>query len=818
MKLISGATIPTGKGVKLIEPRTSSLASAIEADRRKKEEERLAAEQEKQRQLSDSINKAIEEQNAYRERVAKRIEEGNALEKIGALGSLALSNLGLNKKDVLPEISGAPSAYESARQAQLSQQEYQKEWLGRAQNLTHEVLFPAVQEKARTFGEIAKGINAYTYRDQATEEQKFAAREAGVGALKSIGELASGTAKLATEFSPVSGFSGLRKVAGFIGGKPVEQYIDRNTPEYVKAVDATIDNNGILNYKPEYSNEYQKTGGEIAEIGSWFIPITRTAKVAEAEKVIGKAISEIPKVAEIIGANPKGINVVKSGGKFFYEVAKDAADVAALDIVRGKDWNDIKSDVSAAAVGGAVIRGGLEGLKVASETSKLNKITKSLEESVGKLTDDEIKSITESVKSGNPVDSIASGIIEKRNYEKNLLDNISSVTERFGVVTPEEKSLITSLTKEGKSASAIGNTLAKNRTFVIDVVDNADQVVRGVPKSPTDYDSIAKEIEIAKDKIVEMESVHTLEDIKKRYDYAKDWKKKFKDEFGIPFNRETISTIAKNSLDAGNGRYQEIYDTTIASGKSIRRKIESSAGEGTRVSFVSQAEGEVKVPERAKTRIPSEISEPSGPLVTKEKAVVKTPETTISTGISPEIVQTRRVAKAASDTNKKIAQMGFESLPESELAKYDSTTKKEQIDWISNLLENDYERAKRIATGIEDAPDGVRSQALFESVKSRAENDGDIDLMMKLASSPVAEERSRLASELGASGYLRNPNSVVDNISAIEKSRKEYINNRVGEKKVKDKIISEKKSLSGKIKNAKPTRADWEEFISVITC
>lgn len=196
-----------------------------------------------------------------------------------------------------------------------------------------------------------------------------------IGGAKNAGQLASGTANLGLKAAMLPATAG-NYLGEKITGKPSAQ------GDALRKANSFIDNNGVLNYEPKYANEVQKTGGDVAELASWFIPITRSGQVGKIEK----AFSEIPKIAKLLKSTPK---IVKSGGKLFYEVGKDAVDIAVLDQIRGKDWETIKEDAKLGAIGGGVLRG------IGMILGKLGSKSKVIEEAIdaGKTTEDEIARI-----------------------------------------------------------------------------------------------------------------------------------------------------------------------------------------------------------------------------------------------------------------------------------------------------------------------------------------------------------------------------------------------------------------------------------------
>ena len=124
------------------------------------------------------------------------------------------------------------------------------------------------------------------------------------------------------------------------------------------------------------------------------------------------------------------------------------------------------------------------------------------------------------------------------------------------------------------------------------------------------------------------------------------------------------------------------------------------------------------------------------------------------------------VAKASWDLNRKLVEQGFNELPESELAAYNPTTKKYQIEKTADLITNDYDKAKNISLGLEATPGDLQKQTIFNAVKNKAFEDKDSETLRQLALSPVAAERSRIAQQLGAAGY-NNGEMPVDPVKAM---------------------------------------------------
>lgn len=182
--------------------------------------------------------------------------------------------------------------------------------------------------------------------------------------------------------------------------------------------------------------------------------------------------------------------------------------------------------------------------------------------------------------------------------------------------------------------------------------------------------------------------------------------------------------------------------------------------------------------------------------------------------LSPE---TGKVAKAASDINKRITEKGFDELPEDELAKYTPVVRKQQVEAVSAVLD-DWEKAQKMGLGKEKIPNNIDPQILYNAVKNKAESDGNIELMRQLASSPIATERSILAQKLGAAGVNNNPDSAVANMTELAKVKEEAVAKRLKSGNVE----KTRKEVTGKIKEtitkALPKKEDWTSFVESIKC
>ena len=169
------------------------------------------------------------------------------------------------------------------------------------------------------------------------------------------------------------------------------------------------------------------------------------------------------------------------------------------------------------------------------------------------------------------------------------------------------------------------------------------------------------------------------------------------------------------------------------------------------------------------------------------------------------------VSKAARDANRKLAEAGYDAVPEDELAKIGSISKADQLDKVARLLDDP--RAKDMAAGTVPVPDGVAPQVLFNAVKNRAAKEADFETLQRLARSRIAEERSTAAQTLGSSGFNNEPADAVSAIRDVEKTRSEAAARRRQPSDVK----KEAKAAKAFIQKAR-AKETWNSVVDALTC
>lgn len=225
-----------------------------------------------------------------------------------------------------------------------------------------------------------------------------------------------------------------------------------------------------------------------------------------------------------------------------------------------------------------------------------------------------------------------------------------------------------------------------------------------------------------------------------------------------------------------------------------------------RAQFDPIKEGAIPVSQTDKAPIVSELPVKS-PISPSDIEKV-TPKSIEGTGAT----QTRGLAagvEAKAVENKLTT--GFGDLPE-----YRTMDIKDQAEKAANLVNGDYETAKKVAMGEKSSPQGLHPEAVYTAVELRATKEGDVNLLRDLAT------RSTLVTEATTMGQRiklldeRNPESPVKAIRDIQKAREARVQKLVKDvSRTKKDIASE---ISDEIKKVKPTKQTWGEFVRSIQC
>ena len=158
---------------------------------------------------------------------------------------------------------------------------------------------------------------------------------------------------------------------------------------------------------------------------------------------------------------------------------------------------------------------------------------------------------------------------------------------------------------------------------------------------------------------------------------------------------------------------------------------------------------------------------------------------------------------------------GFNQLNELEQARYTTISKKKHLELAAEMMNNDYERLKRIGFG-EESADPSFAQVAFNAVNIRARAEGDMDTQIRLAESPIGKVLSEAAQVMASKGFnsISKENDPVEAMQDITEIRK----------KEASKKINVKKEIKSSVKNIKDMtkqelrKLDWDSFVKSIEC
>lgn len=205
-----------------------------------------------------------------------------------------------------------------------------------------------------------------------------------------------------------------------------------------------------------------------------------------------------------------------------------------------------------------------------------------------------------------------------------------------------------------------------------------------------------------------------------------------------------------------------------------------------------------KTSPKSKTQEPIEATEI--PQATQEEGGLKT--------LSSE-AGAPKTAKSAKDINKAAIDKGM-SRGFKDLAEFTSTTEDYQKTGVKNLLQSDYEEATAVALGQKQGPSDLLPGMIFDAVKAQAKVDGDLDLMMKLAKSPLASQSSKLGQALGMTNRFDETNPT-DLIKHVEDARA-----KAQEKAMRKTTYNDLKSIAKRTKDKMAIKDTWKDWLDSI--
>ena len=150
---------------------------------------------------------------------------------------------------------------------------------------------------------------------------------------------------------------------------------------------------------------------------------------------------------------------------------------------------------------------------------------------------------------------------------------------------------------------------------------------------------------------------------------------------------------------------------------------------------------------------------------------------------------------------------GFGDLPE-----YQTVNMAEQARLAKELIEKDYDTARRVAMGQESAPQGIIPEMLLKVVEDKAIKVGDVTTIRELGTqSGLLSEATTMGQRIRALAE-RDSESPVSAIIEVKKARMERLKESIkATQKTKAEIREE-------IKKTKPTKETWDKFVDSLIC
>lgn len=204
----------------------------------------------------------------------------------------------------------------------------------------------------------------------------------------------------------------------------------------------------------------------------------------------------------------------------------------------------------------------------------------------------------------------------------------------------------------------------------------------------------------------------------------------------------------------------------------------------------------------------------------KTKKVTKTAQNKVEAKVVKETVPTLipvgegevRVSKLSKGVEARaVAEKLIKSF--GDLPEYQRVSVDNQAERATKLINEDWDTAVNIALGREESPYGLLPESVFIAVENKALEDGSVDLLRQLATSPRTSEATAMGQRIRMLAE-RNPDSAVNNIREVYNERKKASEKR-GYNKEKE-VAKLKKEVDNEVK--KVSKYDWDVFIRSIQC
>lgn len=231
--------------------------------------------------------------------------------------------------------------------------------------------------------------------------------------------------------------------------------------------------------------------------------------------------------------------------------------------------------------------------------------------------------------------------------------------------------------------------------------------------------------------------------------------------------------------------------------KSLTQEVNKKQG-----AINEEIQGQTNGQEKLLVKDQPEIKAPAG--AASENPIIDGTGEMKSRGLS-SAVESNAVAKKLTD--------GFGSLPEYRALNLD----KQAMETV-RTLNADYNKAFRIAMGIESAPEGTTPESFFVAIENRAILENDVNTLRELATnSRLTAEATTMGQRIRTLGE-RDPESPVGAIKEVQKTREDAVKKKLKSKTIEAEKTKIAKEIKKEIKKATPTKETWASFIDSIQC
>lgn len=199
---------------------------------------------------------------------------------------------------------------------------------------------------------------------------------------------------------------------------------------------------------------------------------------------------------------------------------------------------------------------------------------------------------------------------------------------------------------------------------------------------------------------------------------------------------------------------------------------------------------------------------------TKETKLTVNADTGKATRVSLAPGETAKISGSALKSEQRAVEQGMVKEFENK-ATYTVGSHKTETANAVKLTHEDPQKALDIAMGRKPGNNALHEVAVRHAVENKAAREGDISTLQRLASSKQHSVTSEAAQRLGAEGYHSGSSNPVEHMRDINATRTATYEKKTGASAAR--VLSRSaKEIDSHIK--KPTKGDWNAFISSIQC